>query len=82
MNSKLLSIMAIGLMTLFLSAQTFAWAGTGKDKDVGGKTGLDTPSCMCKSADRDMSNMNQGGKSRDLDRSATSPLDLYLPMTD
>ncbi|MGO9018962.1 MAG: hypothetical protein ACLQVJ_11490 [Syntrophobacteraceae bacterium] len=81
MNSKLLSIMAVGLMTLFLSAQTFAWAGAGKDKDVGGKTGLDTPSCWCeqgKSADRDISGKSKGL----LDQSEYSPFDVTFPMTD
>jgi hypothetical protein len=87
MNSKLLQIMAIGLTTLFLSAQAFAWAGAGKDKDVGSKTDQDT--CMYdrddSATDRDIGNMDQGGadssKSQDMDRSQTDQFDINPPLT-
>ena len=35
MNSKLLTILAIALMTMFLSAQAFACGGAKKDRDIG-----------------------------------------------
>jgi len=77
MNSKLLKIMAIGLMTLFLSAQAFASAGAGRDNDVGDKTDRDLSSIGSdQSTDRDKSNMDKGSKdtskSKDTDQSQSS----------
>ena len=89
MNSKLLRIMAIGLTTLFLSAQAFAWGGTEKDKDVGVKMDRGT-ACMCArsdsapgmSIDRDISNTDLGSyNSRtSKDRSQRDQFEMDSPM--
>ncbi len=85
MNSKLMRIMAVGLTTLFLSAQAFA----GADKDVGDKTDRNLSSTYDRSGsgqptDRDKNKIDKSSKdaskSKDLDQSQDSLFDVFPPM--
>jgi hypothetical protein len=86
MNSKLLRIMAVGLTTLFLSAQAFPSAA---DNEVGDKTDRDiSPMCSKsvsdQSTDRAKSDLDKGSndtsKSNDMDQSQNSLFDVFPPM--
>jgi hypothetical protein len=44
MSSKLLRVLLVGLMTLFLSGQAFAWGSSKKDSNVSKNPDQDKPS--------------------------------------
>ncbi len=75
MNSKLLSIVAIGFTALFLSAQAFACGGAGKDKDVRGTAAMQNYADSGISGDRDINGNSQGL----LDQSEYSAFDVTFP---
>ncbi len=72
--------MAVGLTTLFLSAQAFPCAAAGKDD----KTDRDVSSMYNKSGSDQSTNLDKSSKdtskSKDMDQSQDSLFDVFPPM--